>query len=273
MPDMQRRKPVPLENVEDVTCGSIVAGDFSVVLKNTFLEVPREKLQSPGAMDPYVRDFLTFGLRTAPASMHQKAALEASMVFPGGSSKSDDTTGTPSCTPTTTSDVLLSPSWVNGWPATPASPGAPMTLSLATMMGEPWEGTALSTSTYYEANLDLMSGSQEAYLLADPFSMMTGAASQCVDCAPMPPPPGSPRLPAGFSWQEPGPAPSSIVAEDNRDDWAGFRWPSIAQEDWAVVPCMAGVPIPKCAPPCSPAPAPMEADTGALAPLTPCHAA
>jgi hypothetical protein len=161
-----------------------------------------------------------------------------------------------------------------------------MTLSLETLTGDPWAGFT-TAPFFYDAHAELMtcSPAPEAFTLSDPHFAMNVAPAICVaptslaagppleqqgDCAPLPPPPGSPRLPASFSWQEPGPAPPSVVTEEKAGDWEGFRWPP-TQEAW-VVPIAAGVPAPKCAPPCSPAPAPLEAEPSSAAPLLPWHA-
>lgn len=195
--------------------------DFAVVVKNTFLEVHGAAESSglssaPAALTGAVKHGL------AKVSEQENCALDGAAVNQGKPvEESDVETETTAATPSSSESLYLwppTPDKQHLWPPTPGSPGARVRISLAELtdaevMVAPTDATIASycqlQADYWEHN-----------------SLWDFQAPQ-----PLPPPPGSPKLPKHFDDCMLDPLPAN-----------------------QIFACLANARMPKCAPPCAPAP-------------------
>jgi len=198
--------------------------DFAVVVKNTFLEVHGAAESSglstaPAALTGAVKHGL------AKVSEQDNCALDGAAVNQGKPvEESDVETETTAATPSSSESLYLwppTPDKQQLWPPTPGSPGARVRISLAELtdaevMVAPTDATIAS---YCQLQADYWEHT----------SVWDFPTPQ-----PLPPPPGSPKLPEHFDdcmLVEP------LPANNNQ-----------------IFACLANARMPKCAPPCAPAP-------------------
>lgn len=220
-----------------------------VVVKNTFLEeVSHDSascgtLTAPASLAGRMRRSVAEAAAGPPGSS-ASAAQRKALPHPIGESDSGETETTASTPPSSAGLPCL-------WPATPASPGAPVRISLVELMGD--EGLAAALPAAEVPGLAAETGTAHRMVVAPPslveqlphgFSQvacwdMPAAETAWEFSAPAyspPPPPGSPKLPAQFGSQGFVAAPPQEHAD-------------------RIFACVANAPAPKCAPPCAPAPA------------------
>jgi len=244
---MPRCRPAPLG----------VDGDVDVVVKNTFLEVSLDWASLNH--DPSLMDYST-GISTAPASFI--GAIQRSMAEPAGVphhvgkglgqpgtalSQTDVDIGDGSAT------VASSPRGL--WPSTPATPGAPVQISLVMLTGDDEKNAQTmhaDAAPFVPALLTCHSawGQQPQFAGFTEFQPMEFMEFMEFKPEPvLPPPPlGSPKLPPSVQLLESEPTPPAVSPEGNQN---------------AFFACFANAPAPRFEPPSAPAPAPMVMDTEA----------
>jgi len=214
--------------------------DFAVVVKNTFLEVHGAAESSglstaPAALTGAVKHGL------AKVSEQDNCALDGAAAVNQGKpvEESDVETETTAATPSSSESLYLwppTPDKQHLWPPTPGSPGARVRISLAELtdaevMVAPTDATIVAG--YCQLQADYWEHSSSLWDFPTP-------AHQ-----PLPlPPPGSPKLPKHFADFE------------NNDDCGACMMLSDHPLPAAnqIFACLANARMPKCAPPCAPAP-------------------
>lgn len=227
-----------------------------VVVKNTFLEEVSHgsacngTLTAPASLAGRMRTSVVAEVSGKTSAGSSAVSQRKATPHQTGESDSGDTETTASTPPSSAGLPCL-------WPATPASPGAPVRISLVELMGDAGLAAALPTADApgRAADLAAVAAAAPAHrMVVSPPSLVEPPAcgySQvgCWDAvapetawefsAPAyspPPPPESPKLPAHLE------SHVSIAAPPQEP--AG-----------RIFACVANAPAPKCAPPCAPAPA------------------
>lgn len=250
----RRSRPVPLtatEEEEELARASGISegNSFEVVVKNTFIQV---SAGTQHGCEHGTGDYaLTAGLRTAPASLHRAGAMQLSLTAAGRTPRSravepslggDVGTESP-VTSTTAASTPPTPAQVCLWPPTPASPRERVPLSLVdlTDFSEPPVAGLPPTNLGFQQG----SGMPPPHEAQGPMGYSEFYA--------MPPPPmESPKFPPGILLPVACPAlhsgPPANAAEFGRSP---------------VVACVANAPVPRFAPPTSPAPEPLAHEESA----------